>query len=51
MDGESPEDLRQVAAQDRADAVGEKTKDEKETLLIMTKYDAVKGYPFFAAPN
>ena len=32
MSGESPEDLRHMAAQDRADALGEKKKDEKDTL-------------------
>ena len=37
MSGESPEDLRHTAAQDRKDEVGEKQEGkEKNSLLIMT---------------
>ena len=38
MSGESPEDLRHTAAQDRKDEVGQKQEEkEKKTLLNMTK--------------
>ena len=41
MSGESQEDLRHQAAEDRREEVREKTKEkEKKHLLIMTKLDA-----------
>ena len=38
MDGESPQDVREKAAQDRADEVGEKEKEREKINLLKHAY-------------